>query len=641
MSEIATGADIMAEENADKRHQIVGLLETAYWMEIETVMSYIAGSVNPDGVRAQEIKESLEQDITEELGHAQQFAQRIKELYGVVPGSEEFGAEQSYLQPPEHQTDIVHVIKGVIAAETGAIEHYSRIIAETEAVDPVTQDMVIDILRDEQGHLRLFEGFLREYEAEGAGLSVARLGGQQLEGQLGEVVDAVALRLRRGQLERLARLLRIRLAQQAPPQVLAAGGIERAAEPLPRGAGLRQRGARLVRIGRHRPPGLEARGLADRVAQPVREPLRLVGGLAGGVEPPGQGKVHGAGGDRLDRLGDQARALAEVERARQLGVGVRVIAALAQRRAKPEQRLEGDLGAAHLLGEVSGLAQALGRLVESPLAPAEHAAHHVREAELARQAFALGELPGRLGLSLHRVPVAAVRGQLGQRGVQLDLGRQVARLLGELERLLVGGAGALVVGLRDLEVIAEREQRPDRLGRIGLARELDRALQVLAGALGVADAAEDAAEDPVGPACRRRLAESLRESQRLLGGVDGEHVVAGVHVQRGGLLVQPHQLEARGAVLEQVDPLLVVLDRALAVALVPEPGADLAMQVADPGQVLLAAMEVQALLARRRWPGRRARAEARRRRASRRSGRAPRGPLAPEPGSPGKDSAVS
>ena len=27
--------------------------------------------------------------------------------------------------------------------------------------------MVIDILRDEQGHRRLFEGFLREYEAEG------------------------------------------------------------------------------------------------------------------------------------------------------------------------------------------------------------------------------------------------------------------------------------------------------------------------------------------------------------------------------------------------------------------------------------------------------------------------------------------
>jgi bacterioferritin len=34
-------------------------------------------------------------------------------------------------------------------------------------VDFVTQDMVIGIMRDEEGHLRLFEGFLREYEAEG------------------------------------------------------------------------------------------------------------------------------------------------------------------------------------------------------------------------------------------------------------------------------------------------------------------------------------------------------------------------------------------------------------------------------------------------------------------------------------------
>ena len=100
-------------------------------------------------------------------GHAQQFANRIKELYGVVPGSLDFTAEQTYLQPPEHQTDIVHVIKGVIEAETGAIEHYNRIIEFTDGVDFVTQDMVIAILRDEEGHRRLFEGYLREYEAEG------------------------------------------------------------------------------------------------------------------------------------------------------------------------------------------------------------------------------------------------------------------------------------------------------------------------------------------------------------------------------------------------------------------------------------------------------------------------------------------
>lgn len=160
--------DILADANRDDREQLVAMLTKAYWMEIETVMSYVANSVNPDGVRASEIKGSLAADITEELGHAQQFAARIKELYGVVPGSSEFSAEQSFLQPPEHQTDITHVIKGVIKAEAGAIDYYNEIIEFAGDVDPVTEDMVIAILRDEQGHMREFEGFLREYEAEGA-----------------------------------------------------------------------------------------------------------------------------------------------------------------------------------------------------------------------------------------------------------------------------------------------------------------------------------------------------------------------------------------------------------------------------------------------------------------------------------------
>jgi bacterioferritin len=158
---------ILSDDKQAEREQLIEMLTKAYWMEIETVMSYIANSINPDGVRAQEIKESLEQDIQEELGHATQFGQRIKELYGVVPGSTDFTPEQSYLEPPEEQTDIVHVIKGVIEAETGAIEHYNKVIEYCDDKDLVTQDMVIAILRDEEGHRRLFEGYLREFEAEG------------------------------------------------------------------------------------------------------------------------------------------------------------------------------------------------------------------------------------------------------------------------------------------------------------------------------------------------------------------------------------------------------------------------------------------------------------------------------------------
>src|SRR5215211_3213768 len=151
--------DILAEENRSKRDEIVGMLTKAYWMELESVMNYLTNSVNPDGVRAREIAEALEEDIDEELGHARLFARRIKDLYGVVPGSLDFAPEQQSLQPPQQQTDIVHVIRGVIEAESGAIELYTRIIEATDGVDPVTNDMMIDILGDEQGHRRMFEGF--------------------------------------------------------------------------------------------------------------------------------------------------------------------------------------------------------------------------------------------------------------------------------------------------------------------------------------------------------------------------------------------------------------------------------------------------------------------------------------------------
>ena len=156
-------AGILADQNAAKREEIVALLTRAYWMEMETVMSYLAQSAYLDGIRAEEIAEALAADVTEELGHAKAFAGRIKDLYGTPPGSMDFTAEQASLQPGE-PTDVVSVINGVIAAEAGAIEHYTRIIEACDGVDWATQDMVIEILRDEEGHMRQFERYLAEFE---------------------------------------------------------------------------------------------------------------------------------------------------------------------------------------------------------------------------------------------------------------------------------------------------------------------------------------------------------------------------------------------------------------------------------------------------------------------------------------------
>ena len=163
-TESHVSAGILAPANAEKRAEILALLERAYWMEMETVMSYVANAAALDGIRAEEVAEALDADVDEELGHARKFAGRIKELYGTPPGTLDFKAEQGSLQPPADATDVVAVIRGVIEAEAGAIEHYTKLIEACDGVDWGTQDMVIDILRDEEGHLRQFERYLREFE---------------------------------------------------------------------------------------------------------------------------------------------------------------------------------------------------------------------------------------------------------------------------------------------------------------------------------------------------------------------------------------------------------------------------------------------------------------------------------------------
>jgi len=147
-----------------RNDSVVAELTKAYWMELETVLNYIANSVNLDGVRAEEIKKSLAADVTVELMHAQQLASRIKTIDGVIPGSQQFKASQTTLQPPTDTTDVVTVIKGVIDAEETAMAQYEKIIRLCDGEDYVTQDLCITLLSDEQQHRREFVGFLKEYE---------------------------------------------------------------------------------------------------------------------------------------------------------------------------------------------------------------------------------------------------------------------------------------------------------------------------------------------------------------------------------------------------------------------------------------------------------------------------------------------
>jgi bacterioferritin len=145
------------------KEQIVANLVKAYNMEVETVINYLANSLDLEGVRAEFIKQALATDIQEELSHAQQLGNRIKQLGGAVPGSLNLKMEQKTLQPPADTTDVVDVIRGVLRAEEDAISQYRLIIKQTDGEDYVTQDLAITLLAAEEEHRQQFEGYLKEY----------------------------------------------------------------------------------------------------------------------------------------------------------------------------------------------------------------------------------------------------------------------------------------------------------------------------------------------------------------------------------------------------------------------------------------------------------------------------------------------
>jgi bacterioferritin len=144
--------------------ELIKVLKSAYMEELETVMNYQTNAIVLDGVRAEEIKESLQEDIQEELTHAEMLGNRLKQLDSRPPGSSEFTPRQESLQPPEKSTDVLAVINGVLDAEEDAISTYRQLVElSEEANDPVTEDLAVGILSDEEAHRTEFLGFKKEY----------------------------------------------------------------------------------------------------------------------------------------------------------------------------------------------------------------------------------------------------------------------------------------------------------------------------------------------------------------------------------------------------------------------------------------------------------------------------------------------
>ena len=163
------------------------------------------------------------------------------------------------------------------------------------------------------------------------------------------------------------------------------------------------------------PARLEAGGAADRVAQPLGEARR----------PPRRSRAPARPCPRAPALTARA-AVASTDwatspaRSQRSSARASVWSASAwsprSRRASPASSSDWNATSERptCSAELEGALEHARRRVEVAVAPEQHAAHRVREAELAGQPLALGERRRRLGLALHRLPVAAVAPRAGR-----------------------------------------------------------------------------------------------------------------------------------------------------------------------------------------------------------------------------------
>lgn len=143
-------------ETGEEGAQLVDLLIAAYCAEKVSEYQYEQAINAGLGKARNYFLSECTEHREEEHEHADLLANRIDELGGVIPFTlEEVAANNPAGSPQEveNNRDTSVLTEQIIEAEQFAVELYSKIEEMTRDNDPVTNDMIIDILATEQKHV--------------------------------------------------------------------------------------------------------------------------------------------------------------------------------------------------------------------------------------------------------------------------------------------------------------------------------------------------------------------------------------------------------------------------------------------------------------------------------------------------------
>jgi bacterioferritin len=143
----------MKNLSADEKNDIVKMLNSALADEWLAYYQYWIGAYVVKSNIAEKIKFELNEHAREEYEHAEKLAVRILQLGGIplLHPQDWFKETHCGFMAPENPEGLI-VLDQNIKGEQCAIKAYTEILEAIGDKDPVTTDLVKDIIKDEEKH---------------------------------------------------------------------------------------------------------------------------------------------------------------------------------------------------------------------------------------------------------------------------------------------------------------------------------------------------------------------------------------------------------------------------------------------------------------------------------------------------------
>lgn len=131
--------------------KVVALLNAALATELVCYLRYMRHYYTASGAKNLMVKAEFLQHAQEELGHANQIAERIMQLNGKPEFNPAQLVDHSHADYDD-SSDVQDMIKADLKAERIAIDEYRTMISQIDHSDLTTRHLLISILAKEEEH---------------------------------------------------------------------------------------------------------------------------------------------------------------------------------------------------------------------------------------------------------------------------------------------------------------------------------------------------------------------------------------------------------------------------------------------------------------------------------------------------------